>query len=333
METYYFYLPFGLSGVTRYYVEIIEEAIKNNGYEIKHVKSRKDIPRHANVLTIDPKLSVLAFMFCSPKQLITWYQGVSPEEMLVFHQKSWTKHLRKSLYRVIEKISLNKSTLNIFVSQAMLRHFEKQYKYTKDNYVVMPCFGNELDESAFNDERYKKPRFLYSGSLLPWQCVERTIKLFKKIKEALPEATLSILTPSQDEAKELLRRNAVVGEVDFVQPDKLQEYIKGFKYGFLLRDDMIMNNVATPTKISNYMGAGIIPVFSNVINDYKTIVAANNPFVVALEDDTQAVEQIVQFEKQTIDAEAIKQCYSKIFDTYWNRKSYVDELTRRISSL
>lgn len=327
---YYFYLPDGLIGVTQYYVGIIDEAIRKAGYETVHVAKLNDVPKHANVVTIRDKDTSYVVWRRTPKRVITWFQGICPEEMDVIYEGKWDKLPRRWIHVLFEKVALKKSDLNLFVSEAMLKHYQNKYGYHRDNYMIMPCFGNDIDLLCFNDERYSKPRFLYSGSVAAWQCIDKMLVLFKKIQQRVPNATLSILTPNREEAHELLKKYDVEADVDFVQPDKLQEYIRGFKYGFIVRDDIAMNNVATPTKMSNYMGAGIIPVYSDVVHDYRTHITAKNPYVIAFNDDDECIRRIETLERDGADADQIKAEYQKTFNEYWNREVYVDKMSARI---
>lgn len=330
---YYFYLPDGLIGVTQYYVGIIDEAIRKAGYETVKVAKLKDVPKHANVVTIRDKDTSYVVWFRSPKRVITWFQGICPEEMDVIYDGKWDKLPRRWIHVLFEKVALKKSTLNLFVSEAMLKHYQEKYGYSRENYMIMPCFGNEIDLTCFNDKRYEQPKFLYSGSVAAWQCIDKMLVLFKKIQGRIQSASLSILTPNREEAIELLKKYDVQANVDFVQPDKLQEYIRGFKYGFIVRDDISMNNVATPTKMSNYMGAGIIPVYSDVVHDYRTRITAKNPYVIAFNDDDECIRRIELMEQSAVDVNQVLIEYQKTFNDYWNREKYVEMLVERVKQL
>lgn len=327
---FYLYLPFGLSGVTRYYVDIIADSIKLLGHEIKTVDTIKKIPPKSNIVTISDKDSTYVIARRNPNFIITWFQGVAPEEMDIIYNGRWDRILRILIHRFFERYVLKHGSLNLFVSNAMKEHYSSKYKYKGANNFIMPCFGNSLDRDAFNDQRYCKPRFLYSGSIAKWQCVDEMLILFKKIKSELPEATLSILTPDQDLVKELLERHKVEASVDFISPDKLQSYIRQFKYGFIVRDDIIMNRVATPTKMSNYMGAGIIPVYSDVVLDYKQNITSKTPYVVAFTNFDDCVTKIKAIESSVLSPDLISQSYAEIFQVYWNRDYYVMNLKQAI---
>ena len=69
-------------------------------------------------------------------------------------------------------------------------------------------------------------------------------------------------------------KNISLENVDIrgVKAEELANYYKKAHYGFVLRDDIPVNNVACPTKLVEYMNYGIIPiVLSDEIGDFKDI--------------------------------------------------------------
>lgn len=328
---YYFYLPFGTFGVTQYYLDIMKDALICSGHDVKIVSTLGEIPLGSSVVTTGDKDTVKVGLKIKPQNLIVWYQGVSPEEMVEIYKGRWDKLPRVAIHRFMERYSLSKSTLNVFVSEAMLNHYRKRYGYKGENYVIMPCFGNGLDVDSIKSSRYTKPKFLYSGSIAPWQCVDEMLELFKKIKNRLPDATLNILTPDGEQAKALLEKHGVVAIVDFVAPDALQNYIREFKYGFIVRKDLAMNRVATPTKMNNYMGAGIIPVYSDIVEDYNKRITQKTRFAIPFIKEDDCIEKIIELEKRGVDIEEMKSQYGSIFKDYWNREEYVKKISKEIS--
>lgn len=329
----YFYLPDGLSGVTQYYVNIVIDAVKRIGKDVVIKKHVKDIPLKSNVVTIRDKDSYYVYLLRNPKVLITWFQGIAPEEIALNYKKDWNCRVKVLLHRLFERQILKHGNLNLFVSEAMLEHYRTNYSYDSDEYFIMPCFGNTIDASAFMSDKYKQPKFLYSGSITEWQCIDKMLIMFKQIKSEIPQATLSILTPDMDIAKKMLTELDVEASIDFVNPSELQSYIKQFKYGFIIREDININQVATPTKLSNYMGAGVIPVYSDVVLDYKKNITTKSDFVIAISDFDDCISKIKAMERRLICSEEILQDYSKIFNSYWNRDKYVDLLSKKISKL
>lgn len=72
-----------------------------------------------------------------------------------------------------------------------------------------------------------------------------------------------ILTGEKEEAIKRLHTcccnmNNVI--LDSVFPEELYKYYSIAHYGFLLRDDHVLNEVAAPTKLTEYLYYGIVPI-------------------------------------------------------------------------
>ena len=325
---FYFYIPEGIIGVTSFYIGIITEAIERLGEQIVLVKRLKDIPKHSNVFTITDKAATFVKLSRNPRFLVNWFQGISPEEMDMIYEGKAERFPRKIIRTATERYAIKHCSLNIFVSEAMLSHYRQKYGYNGSNYFIMPCFGNGLDKTVFVDSRYEHPNFLYSGSTFKWQCLDEMLELFKLIKSRIPEASLTIFTPSKEIeiARKLIKDHEVDANVDSVSPNELQEVIKTFKYGFIVREDTAVNQVATPTKMSNYMGAGIIPVYSDVVRDYKKHITGNSPYLVSFSSKEECIDKLLNLETQTIASEEILKSYESIFSDYWDRETYILQL-------
>ena len=153
--------------------------------------------------------------------------------------------------------------------------------------------------------------------------------LYKEIKSKLPYAELTIYSPDQEEARRILTEKGVDALVKYVPYPQLAEEIKGFKYGFLIRENDTVNNVATPTKMCNYLANGIIPIFSNVIGDFKEELR-NLKYVVPLGEDTAGIEKLYELEMQTIKGNDVKEDFQTVFDRYYSKEYYVNLIATKI---
>lgn len=318
---------------TEFYLRIIENAIKRIGDNVKYINDFEEINGDDTVITID------AYPFFKsrkkhPKKIINWFQGITPEERLRFDSRN--KLLRVLLYIIhswLENYVLKNADLCFFVSNSMLEHYRQKYRYKKHNYFVMPCFNSKLEDSAFKDDKYAKPTFLYSGSMSAWQRVPETIALFKRIKETMiPNAELFLFTSDQDTAKKILREQHVDATVKYVHYTQLSEEIKKCKYGFLIREDVDVNNVATPTKMNSYLANGIIPVYSNVIGDFKEELK-NLHYAVPVGHNCDGIEKICDIENKKIIGNDVMKDFSLVFAKYYNEEYYIKIISQILKQL
>ena len=318
---------------THEYINILKDAAAK-AFETTGIDSIYSVKKADDddvLIIISPQAIIANKLYLSGKRkFIYWFQGVVPEEIVYLFGGFYTR-IKAFTFRFAEKYILKNAEQIFFVSEKLHQHYKTKYGYNKDNYIVMPCFNQPLDESAFNDAKYKKPTFVYAGSMAQWQCPEETIRLFSAIKKQIPEATLTILTADQEKARNLLSGNNTEAEVKYVPLKELPAEMAKYKYGFLLRENMIINEVATPTKMNSYMASGVIPVFSDVIGDFKDVFRPLN-FKVACDNSyDKIVEQIIKIENNNIDCQQILNEYRSIFNTYYNRDAYVSLIAEKLS--
>ena len=307
---YKFYLQDGdLNEATSYYIDIISRALLQQGEQVEKVFSLKVISPTDKVITIQSKAFFRVWLKNPKQYIINWYQGIVPEEAMCMFEDSLSKYARKYLWRFLEYFSLCKAKGNIFVSEAMWRHYQHIYGYDKSNYCIMPCFNQELDLRQFTAEKYATPSFVYAGSLSRWQCIDRTLLLFKDIHALFPQATLTLLTKEKEKAISLCH-----------------------KYGFIVRDDIAVNNMATPTKMNSYMAAGVIPVYSDVINDFQTVFR-DLKYVVSFTGEEEALSKIKKIETSGVDCGVIKSEYETVFGFYYSVDKYVGLLSTFLTNL
>ena len=313
---------------TLYYMDIIKEAATRAGEEVVDGYSYEN-SKGRDVVTLNPP-ALPRVMKKVAKTVSVWFQGVDGVEYLHYGKCSRLKKIERYIVlSIYEWIALRKSSLNFFVSQKMLDYYRKTFGYKKDNYVIMPCFNDQMKDSSFYDDKYKKPTFVYAGNLAKWQCFPQMIDLFKIIKKKLPNAELTIYSPDQEEAKQILEEKGVEALVKYVPYPQLAEEIKGFKYGFLIREDDTVNNVATPTKMCNYLANGIIPVFSNVIGDFKEELNGLR-YAIPLGERYEGLEKMFELEKEEIVAKQVMSDFKTIFDRYYSKEYYVELIAKKI---
>lgn len=312
-----------INDAVQFYLQIISEALTGKpefvvSEKLNNAKS-SDI-----IVTYFVKDYFVARILNPRSTIINWFQGILPEESYLW-QKS---KLRYYIYSFMEWFCLKTSDYNFFVSTAMLGHYQKKYGYKGKRHFIMPCFNAHL-KSSFQ-EKVDRPSFVYIGSLSAWQCLDQTMELFREIHKEIPDATLEILTNKQEEASELLKKHRIVNaNVNYVPLEKLPDYLIKFKYGFLIREDININNVATPNKLCTYMASGVIPIYSNVIEAFKTHLK-DVKYKIELKkrfDLNEAKNKVVDFEKyETIDYLKLHSDYARFFYKFYNRNQYVSDI-------
>ncbi|WP_256003232.1 hypothetical protein [Pedobacter deserti] len=311
---------------TAHYIALIENAISIAGFTSERTSVLRNIGKKDVIVTVEAKECFFAGLRYPKNRKVNWFQGITPEEAFVVYRNP----LRKWLWRVFEYFTLRTADLNLFVSKSMLQHYRNVYGYDKANYFIMPCYNQRIQrESFFTTAKYHQPRFIYIGTLSAWQQIDLVLSTFAILEKQNDRATLCILSAEKTLAREKVKRYGLKNvEIDEVPLERLPAYLAKAKYGFLLRDDHPINRVATPTKMNSYLAHGVIPVYSDVIDDFK-INLKISPFALPVEADAtaeQIAEQIHNFEVQKVIAEEVFDRYNEAFTAYYQDENYTARL-------
>ncbi|MGK2285332.1 hypothetical protein [Pedomonas sp. V897] len=311
-----------LNDATNYYVETIGLALARIGWSLRHVSRIEQAPPQEPILVLDCKRALIAMMQRRGSPIWLWVQGVVPEEAELQRGSKF----RKFYWSIFERIVLPRVNGVFMVSKAMSAHYEQKYGFRQLPVFIMPCVNQALDASAFLiPGKYSRPSFVYAGSLHKWQCFEATLQTFAEIKKARPDATLTVLTGDQAAARRMAE-NVGLSDLayDYVPAHQLQSTLRNFKYGFVLREHHVVNAVATPTKVSSYMAAGVIPITTTAVRDYAEKLSGIVPVVMVDEPQPRMVaEAILAVENRALEPSAILQEYTNLFENYFDRKLYI----------
>ncbi|UOE37220.1 glycosyltransferase family protein [Chryseobacterium oryzae] len=322
---------------TIHYVEIIRKSLSNFEAKVEIIESIKEIDSRKNIIIVVNAKSHLKVLIKNPFiKVICWYQGIMPEELFVnYHHKD--KVFKIALWTIFEFISLRCNFFSIFVSNKMKTHYEKKYKVDfKNKFYIMPCFNLDVNKEAFTQpSKYSTPTFLYAGTMSDWQCIDQMLILYSEIELKIKNAKLYLFTPDQDKAKEYVNKYKIENVVIDYKPYKeLSQEIKKYKYGFIIREDIEMNRVATPTKMNSYLANGIIPIFSNCINSFQENLS-NLEFKIVLKnnlDSEYLLQQLNSFESNNLLENSIYDDFlANAFTTYYNDEFHIKELFYKLN--
>lgn len=154
-----------------------------------------------------------------------------------------------------------------FVVTEDLQQYVKMNFQTRPHvkFYIAPCATVSIDENYFdNYEEYRKiyrqkyllnedtKVFIYSGGVSSWQCLAKTLDLYKEIKKHIPNSKLLIFSHNKEGVLKLSTGvpNMVV---DSYMPEELTKALCAGDFAFMLRTDCVTNNVAFPNKYLEYV--------------------------------------------------------------------------------
>lgn len=313
--------------VVKHYMDVICKAAKETSYGAENVDYKQ---RHAknDVIVCDSPVIALHYLVCGYRNLAVWFQGVLPEESFISHHS----HVRSFLLGMVEHVVLQRAKCVFLVSEEMKTHYQKKYHVNLENKsFIMPCFNETgLNEAAFADnDEGKTVEFLYAGSLSKWQCFTETADLYSRIeRKAKVPVKLLVFTKEKEAAENTVRQFGIRSfEIDYVEPDELAQRIKNCRYGFVVREDTIINQVATPTKFSNYLSNGIIPVFSRCLKSFFRVSVEYGIGIPCDIEDLDTAAQLVLSDMSNGRRKAeLKEKCQKVFDDYYSSERYIEKI-------
>lgn len=324
--------PNSLNDATSHYIDIIEKAASNLGYIFYITESVTKIKFNDVILTIVPNNFLKALLMRPFSKTLFWSQGIEPEESWL-RENNLFKYYAKN---IIEYTALRFSGMQFLVSESMLNHYKDKYGINLSNYQIMPCYNlPQKEEVNINLAKYNNPTFVYAGSLSAWQNIHETLQVYKYIENIIPEATLTLLTEENKKAKNLIEKYEIQNaQVRYVSLLDLNEELLKYKYGFLLRKDIKVNNVSTPTKMNSYLSSGVIPIYTDAIKDFLKHIDLNN-FNIRLKSNNSIEEMantILSFENNENDFSEFNIKIKKIFKSYFNDDKYIDQIKIKLRS-
>lgn len=313
--------------VTSQYVNIIKSALKAEGIATQYIsKIEKNVRKAAGIVVISVKDAIIS-KIAGYFPVILWVQGVVPEESFMKNHNI----IKQFILSRIEKEGLKAADYVLFVSQAMKTHYYRKYAFTSSSMYIMPCFNSEFKRSSFyTDGKYRNNIFLYAGGLLVWHCFRETVQLFRDIEQAIPNAHFRVLTREQKEAEKIIQKMGIRNySIDYVENEKIDDEMAIAKFGFSLREDTIVNNVSTPTKLSTYICNGVMPIYSRHILDFAKQAGNNEYCICSDSDNNYNFERILELCKSTISAEDVYSSFINTFGDYYSVSYHTEELTKR----
>lgn len=175
------------------------------------------------------------------------------------------------------------SASHVFTVSNKFRDVLKKTYIFKRNIHVVPCLISQ-DNISIEEVSNSNSKFVFIGSLNQWQKIDTIINIFNKINFN-GKYTLSIITNDIE-----LAEKYIGNEYQYINCFKLdkiaiKDILINYDYGFLIRDNILLNNVSSPIKFLEYCASGVIPILSDNIGDYSKIVKDNNIGIVLKDSD------------------------------------------------
>lgn len=307
--------------VTREYLNTIKSVLNMIGYSCEYVSTLRGITKDS-LIVYAVGVDAVKYYFKGYRNIILWQQGATGAESYMRHSSK----IRRCVLNYMDCFAMKKAKMIFYVSQYMQEYYEKlAHTSFEHKAYVMPCFNEVLDKGIFEKKDYSKKVFTYVGSLDLWQCFNETVGIFAEIEKRIPDAFFKVLTFNTEKAEEIIKgKNIKNYSVACVPKEQVKSELENATYGFIIRHDIEVNRVATPTKISSYLSAGVLPIYSTCLTDFhaqahgKTFAYALNP-----EED---IDGLIHFINSGLDKEIVQQEIEDLFNTYYSTENHIKNI-------
>jgi len=311
-------------------IEIINNCTIENLNIFIHCKIIKAYLKEATSIYVHSVYNLLKIIkWVNLDKTILDIHGVVPEELL-----SDNKRIHYAIYNYVERKAVHNCKKLVHVTNAMVKHYEEKYNLSLSaKSIVLPIFEYKQisqDNTKWSGELI---RAVYVGGLQSWQNINKMVALCKSAHDNNTHCSyrFEFFVPQRD--IELFKQQYSTdiihckANISTLTREEIIPHLRKCHLGFVLRDDIVVNRVACPTKLVEYLECGVVPVvLSPHIGDfselgYKYVTAAS------LEYQSLDLEQIKEMAQHNL---LVLTEYQK--RTFNAQQELIAELTQKICS-
>lgn len=230
------------------------------------------------------------------------------------------------------------------VSNALKRYFVDTYHSNPEKFVAYPClsssekfyYSDELRSSTRKELGFEEKNnvYVYSGGIVnSYHIPEAFLKIFEKICVQDDYARLLIIAKQKTkEMLNIIQRNDLIKDKIIIKeavPNKdVVKYLNAADFGFLIRDNIIVNNVASPSKYAEYILCGLPTIISESLHDWAEYCKKHNAGYILSNADLLNLDEcmILPLNKNDYNREAI----ATEGITYMSKEGAVDGIVEQL---
>lgn len=217
--------------------------------------------------------------FSKKTKVILDLHGAAPEE----YEYSNGKVNMRMEYE--EKKSVLSADKIICQSDEMKKHLSKKYSVKFDNIAVFRC-GVDRSVFSYDEALRNKIRkdlhiaddeivFVYSGGMHKWQKVKEALIFYIGFYKQNSKSKMLVLTKDVEGLSMIISDNKLdeIKDTLIVKSllyNEVPAYLCASDIAFLIRDNVVMNAVASPTKLAEYMICGLPIISSEIAHKWVT---------------------------------------------------------------
>jgi GT2 family glycosyltransferase len=192
----------------------------------------------------------------SKSTVIIDVHGAVPEEFAMDSSRA-----NAALFERYEKEVISRADWIVCVSNAMIDHLRCKYDHRRDNFILCPVLPQGVELKARREAK-ERPRVIYAGGVQIWQKINRMAEAVANIRD---RADYVIMTGAPEKVRARLIEAGVPAweaQQNVYSASREEVFVEYTKsdYGFLLRDESVVNRVSCPTKLVEYLAHMVVPI-------------------------------------------------------------------------
>jgi hypothetical protein len=194
--------------------------------------------------------------------------------------------VRYLIFKTIERLVMQSVQAIVVVSDKLKRHLLSAYPFLSNRIIVelpmIPADIHFTTEKEQSSEVFSvAPRlknaidnnhtiFCYLGQAQSWQCAEETIDVYSRIERERNDTFFLVLTRDTGVFSKLSQVKGIKNiEIRSVPHAMVPCFLHWCDYGFVIRKPHLVNFVASPTKVLEYLSAGVRPILTEAVGDFS----------------------------------------------------------------
>lgn len=264
------------------------------GFTLKKAGKTKNLILHTRA-HIPLTMALLANLVIKSK-LIFDIRGLMAEEYV--DAGTWKEgSIIFRLIKFIERQGLKKADEIVVLTNKMRDYLIENNLRKADSIQVIPCCVDFSRISLSQNSKLERFELIYAGSVTGLYMLEEMGRFFLALKKRRPDAFFRVLTATSPDYVSKTFNALGIDESDYkvqkVSPEEILNVMKKAHLAISFRKPTFAQIASSPTKIPEYLAAGL-PVVSNAgIGDTDNLIEKNKTGVVVEYFDETSLEKAV----------------------------------------
>lgn len=182
--------------------------------------------------------------------------------------------------KFVEKLGIKHADQLVVLTHRLRDLLVERQQIPASKIEVIPCCTEQPRTSAPNRAEDDSYEVIYAGSVTGLYLLEEMAQFFLTLQQRQPHAVLRILTGANRAEVAARLQSAGLNEESFLvmsaRPAEVPSYLRRARLGLSFRKSTFSQIAASPTKIPEYLAAGIPVVCNAGVGDMDQLIEQNN---------------------------------------------------------